>query len=214
MPLKYYNGYPRRYLLQRTKAQAFCLLHLLFLVPSSAAALFGVQATLLALEWTTVSLTLVATVGFAWFLRNAVKELREVHHARIVPYFRRGVGKGGAFGSGHALAQHCQLLDNTASKLKLEPLSLFGFADDASAEELQWHNASTALKTVRGLLSHLKVASDLGPETCLVIADLEKLEAELEFAEARDVSFCLILRQGFDRWICPVEMDRRQGSFW
>ncbi|NBV24884.1 MAG: hypothetical protein EBS05_23565 [Proteobacteria bacterium] len=187
---------------------------MLFLAPSGAAAFYGIQAILLQIEWTTVLLTLIASVLFFWFLRNAFAEFREVQNARIVPYFQQRGGKGEAFTTGLALSRNCEQLDKLAVELSLEPLSHFGFADDISSEAVQWHSASAGLYSVRGLLHYLQAESGLVSDAEHIIADLEKIEVALQGAEAREVRFCLILRQGFDRMISPVEMDRRQGSFW
>jgi hypothetical protein len=127
---------------------------------------------------------------------------------QVLPYFEQRLDGTDTFLAGYDLLRHSRALDETAERLSLRPLSTFESGDDLKGEELRWFSARDALPTVEGLLADLSENDDFPAE---VTSDLACLREALQRACARDVRFCLLLRQQ-DRATLS-EMDARRGSF-
>ena len=127
---------------------------------------------------------------------------------QVLPYFEQPLDGTDTFLAGYDLLRHSRALDETAERLSLRPLSTFESGDDLLGEELRWFSARDALPTVEGLLAALSENNAFPPE---VTSDLARLRHALQRACARDVRFCLLLRQ--QDWASGHEMDARRGSF-
>lgn len=108
---------------------------------------------------------------------------------------------------GKALIHHQHELDELARRLELTPLSsLMSVRPAAIAAYLEqqgldpeqvpipdeeWHEAGEGLKTVRGLLEHVRRAPEAVPNSFRVIQDLEGIEKALVVAEREKVLFHL-----------------------
>src|SRR2546423_1512443 len=148
VPARYFRGYPRRHLrgmLDGIAGTLGCL------VPLLALALAGVVGRLRwfrqTRSWIDIALAAVALAFAVLWIRSIGAGIADSLVSRIVPYFRRRVGLRGLmpFKGGEALARNCRSLDELASRLGVEPLSSFGFADDRRGETLQWHDAEAGL---------------------------------------------------------------------
>lgn len=126
--------------------------------------------------------------------------------ARVVPYFPKEAAhvEADTHFHGHALARRFEFLEGRAREMSLEPLSLFGWADDLSGQQLAWHDATRALATVAALLE--VSASD--PE---LKADLTRLHEALTSAHEVKAPFCLLLLHG--QSTSGWQMDTRRGNF-
>ncbi len=127
---------------------------------------------------------------------------------QVLPYFEQPLDGTDTFLAGYDLLRHSRALDETAERLSLRPLSTFEAGDDLKGEESRWFSARDALPTVEGLFAAVSENDAFPPE---VTADLARLREALQRACARDVRFCLLLRQQ-DR-ATPYEMSVRKGSF-
>ena len=153
-------------------------------------------------SWFDLFCALGAFAAFLFFLWTLGSGIRDSTVARIVPCFQRPLGLGTAspFSRGAALARHCEELDKLASEMSVAPISAFGFGEN------EWHSAASGLDTITKLETRV--------DDNEVLQDLAAIEAALRRAVEQDVPFFFVLRSGFDRFISPVEMDRRKGSFW
>ena len=137
---------------------------------------------------------------------------------RIVPYFEKS-NKGkisrDTFTAGAAVAAHCEALDLLASQRGLVPLSHFGFKDDRLWQKVKWHDPEQGLHSVDGLITALEEERPfhLEEERAEIISELKKWQSALEQARVLAVPFCLVIRLS-DKWISPMEMDERVGTFW
>ncbi|EEF57387.1 hypothetical protein, partial [Pedosphaera parvula] len=134
--------------------------------------------------------------------------VRDLFRVRLLPYFERRLGGADTWMHGEKLLWHSRLLDETAIKHGVRPLSDFTSGDDMiHGEVLEWFVADDALRTVNYLLETSGVTNF--PDG--VISDLGKLQHALKDAHSKDVRFCLLLREGSSA--SGAEMDQRQGSF-
>lgn len=108
---------------------------------------------------------------------------------------------------GKALIHHQHELDELARRLDLTPLSaLVSVRPAAIASYLEqqgldpeqvpipdeeWHEAGEGLKTVRGVLEHVRRVPEAVPNSFRVIQDLEGIEKALIVAEREGVLFHL-----------------------
>lgn len=108
---------------------------------------------------------------------------------------------------GKALIHHQHELDELAERLELLPLSdLVSVRPQAVAAYLQqqgldpdeipipdeeWHDAAEGLKTVRGLLEHLRKEPAAVPNSSRVVQDLQGIEKALIVAEREKALFHL-----------------------
>lgn len=137
-------------------------------------------------------------------LVGAVEQLK----VRVQPYFERPLGDVNAWDGGKSLLWHSRDLDQMAECLSLRPLSSFSSGDDlVQGEELQFHDATEALRTVEQLLSKAK-KSRFSKE---LISDLTQLHDVLQSAAQKNVRFCLLLCEGHPSR-CH-ETSARKGSF-
>jgi hypothetical protein len=153
---------------------------------------------------------LAAFIFFTWFW--LLKNVKENLTCRIVPYFesRVGFGKTHAFSCGIELAKQCRMLDILASKIGVSPLSAFGFKDDRDGQKLMWHNPSDGINTIARLKENMQEKQD----ATLLVQELDLVQNNLEQARDKNIKFCFLIRSGLDKFISPVEMDNRKGSFW
>ena len=160
-------------------------------------------------SWLNALLAIVAAAATLFFLRALMIGIRDATIVRIVPYFQSPLRLGTAspFSRGAALARHYNQLDQLAIQLRVPPISTYGFHDDAAGQRVQWHPSPAGLQTITALKPH--AAHD--PQ---LLDDLTAIESALQEATRKNVPFCFILRSGTDAFISPVEMDRREGSFW
>jgi hypothetical protein len=214
MKFKYIGNYPlkclRKQIVSETWAIAFC-------VPFISLSAFGVWCYG---QWALDTSTVINFAGFLFFCAAfmffswfwLLKNSRENLICRIVPYFesRVGFGKMHAFSSGIEMAKQCRVLDILASKIGVSPLSAFGFKDDRDGQKLIWHNPADGINTIVRLKEQLQN----NPEASLLIQELDLLQNNLELARDKNIKFCLLIRSGLDKFITPMEMDSRKGSFW
>jgi hypothetical protein len=159
----------------------------------------------------------VGVIGFAIFAAlfgwAALRSLLPLHPSpRIVPYFPTELGKLGgdtmaAFYAGRAIYLEIAALEALAARLRVKPLSEFGFAYDHFGQAVQWHSAQEGLATVDAL----REAVD-SPEAQ---KDLAALASVLRTAAEKDVPFSLVLRMfAKDNLQGVCTRETRQGSFW
>lgn len=154
---------------------------------------------------------LLASIGAALLLVvgiNAVFGMLDMLQARVLPYFEVELGDTETWLAGKALLQHSRLLDDSAQRLGVIPLSEFASGDPLiSGESHALFDAAEALVTVEALL--------FAPETSFlgdpVLDDLTKLRDALALAKDRKVRFSLHLREGSTA--SGHEMDQRKGSY-
>lgn len=154
---------------------------------------------------------LLASIGAALLFFVVITSLcgtRDILRARILPYFEVPLGDTRTWLAGKALLKHSRLLDDSAQRLGVTPLSAFASGDPLiPGESHTMHDAAEALITVEALL--------LSPETGLlgsrVHDDLVRLQEALALAKARGVRFNLHLREGSTA--SGHEMDMRTGSY-
>ena len=134
---------------------------------------------------------------------------------RLVPYFARQLDEyratTAAFVRGRGLYMEMAALDELAAKLRVTPLSAFGFAYDYFDQSVQWHPASEALATIGALQSGLDARLRAAPD---VAADLEALGAVVRAAADRGVEFSLVVRLHGKDSLQDLSRENRQGSFW
>jgi hypothetical protein len=149
----------------------------------------------------------VATAAFL-FLVGTLLGTPDRSRPQVLPYFEQRLGGTDTFLAGCHLLRHSRALDDMAEHLSLQSLSDFESGDDLMGEELCWFSARDVLPTVEGLLSAVSENNTFPPK---VTSNLTGLRDALQRAGARDVRFCLLLRQ--QDWASGHEMDSRRGSF-
>jgi hypothetical protein len=220
MEYRYYKGRPAKHRSRRRRGLTWFLAFSLFIV--LAPLILSGRAFFAALKWlqphpsfTTVLngvffflLSCYLLFGLFWILRDG---------GRIVPYFKKAyqgeLGQGTSR-AGVALAAQCEELDRLAIRMNVAPLSRFGFNDDRDGEIVEWHDPEVGLRTVAQLIHTMageKSASSQSKKQA-TLADLEKLRAALERAQAQGVLFCQLVRFEHDAWSLQ-EAELRQGSF-
>jgi hypothetical protein len=131
---------------------------------------------------------------------------------RILPYFDASVpAVADTFWSGFALARHCTALDEIATRLRVTPLSAFGFEDDFSASKARWYEAGDAVRTVEALIERVREQPGVLGEPEAVLADLERIGSRLREAQRTQSRFCFHLR--IEEFVSPMEFDRRSGQY-
>ncbi|MFQ5779726.1 MAG: hypothetical protein ACE5HN_02930 [Nitrospiria bacterium] len=135
----------------------------------------------------------------------------ETVEVRILPYFKERVGNTETFLYGQGIARRVVLLDALAEKLGLSPISAFGYNDNFLGEDVTWHDAEDGLKTVSGLLDHLRGNPRLMDDADRIIRDLTRTETALREAHGKSIQFCFLAREGSTT--SGLEMDRREGTF-
>jgi hypothetical protein len=220
MGYQYYKDFPERHRRQQLRCVAWstgCLIP--FLGLSGAGVL--VYGTLLAYmpSWVFVLGLLFFVSVLFYFVKSLAGSIRDDLTGRIVPYFKEHVGLKGldaAFWSGEELARNCRQLDQLAEKHGVSALSSFGYCDDRSGERLTWHNTADGIETISSLEAHLsEIERDrTAREGSAILDELKRMRNALAKAGDKNIPFCLILRNGLDRFISPMEMDQRKGSFW
>jgi len=126
---------------------------------------------------------------------------------RLLPYFERPLGGAETWLAGKSLLSHSRRLDAAAAQFGVQPLSEFASGDDMIRDEkLCWFSAEDGLRTVERLTQ-----PDVTSFPTEVISDLVRLRDALRLACAKEVQFCLLLREG--SFASGQEMDQRRGSF-
>ncbi|HYF50576.1 MAG TPA: hypothetical protein VEJ63_14285 [Planctomycetota bacterium] len=154
-----------------------------------------------------------------WLLREYLRALRR-EGCSIVPYFEREIGGIDTFASGYAVARNCQRLDELAQRVGAEPLSEFGYEDDIHAyflgvkafeNRLKWFDATRGRVAISKLLGAVRADPSGFKDADAIIAELERIEHALRKAAAANVRFCLLCR---GEGVSPMEIEKREGTFW
>jgi len=155
-----------------------------------------------------VALTSLLTAIFLWLGWCAYESVPGVLQVRLIPYFERRIDGPDTWSSGVSLLWCSRQLDATAESIGVQPLSNFASGDDLiSSEELCWFSSEKGLRTIERL-TEPDMADSLPRDA---VSDLKKLRDALRIASAKDVDFCLLLREGTSA--SGLEMAQRQGSF-
>ncbi len=109
--------------------------------------------------------------------------------------------------AGRSLLYYHRQIDELAEQLELAALSRFFSRSPADVAEYlrsqgfernvdelpeeEWFDPADGLRTIRGLLEHLRVTPSAAPQSDKIIADLEEIERTLIVAEAGAVPFHL-----------------------
>ena len=154
--------------------------------------------------WLELALAALAGAAFVFFCVVLVSGIRDSLVARIVPYFdtRLGLEGLGPFSRGAAVARHCKELDALAAQGGIR--TIWSFLDR------EWHPCAAGLEAIAALL---QLSLDL-PDRGEIVKDLEAIESALAEGARQGRSFYFVLREGRDKFISPMEMDQRKGSFW
>lgn len=158
--------------------------------------------------WACPQVTSVAVAVFLLVGLTAFLALMDCLRARVLPYFEQPVGGPSTFMEGRSLLWHSRWLDVIAAKHGVRPLSEFASGDDLiPGEQLHWFCCNEAMATVECLLTQAETE-------CLplpLIFDLVHLREALRLAAAKEIRFCLLLREGSatSGW----EISQRKGSF-
>jgi hypothetical protein len=153
----------------------------------------------------------VAAAVFVYYQLVRVAGLNDVlRHASVMLYFHTRVGDITMYGPGESLARHIDELDELARAHAVTPLSKFGWNDDLEGEQVAWHDSADGLKTVNSLLIALEQEETWWDDQVETIADLKALAHGLERADAKGISFSLLLRHS--TVTSGVEWDAREGT--
>lgn len=145
---------------------------------------------------------------FLFALVASIFGIRDVFHVALLPYFSQRLGDSGTFLRGRAILWHSRLLDDLAARLAVRPISDFASGDDLVLfEKLQWFAPGPALETVNRI-RECDTANSF-PEELRV--DLEAMATALASAQAKEVQFCFLIREGSST--SGIEMSARKGSF-
>ena len=92
----------------------------------------------------------------------------------------------------------------------MRPLSAFGWNDDLEGEKVVWHDSAEGLKTVNLLLIALEQEETGWDDHVETITDLKALAHGLDRADAKGISFSLLLSHS--TVTNGQEWEARQGT--
>ncbi len=115
---------------------------------------------------------------------------------RIIPYYDKPLAGANTFLSGQAVARNCLHLDRLAEERGLKSISSFGFNDALRGETVVWHEASSGLPTITGLLEAVASCPEAIDDAVAVTGDLEKIKHAFEAASQQGIRFAFLVEVG------------------